>query len=212
MQEITITKNELRKFLIHYHGLGTRKFTGIEGLKEYFELVRCIQYDPLDVVGRNVDLVLQSRVEGYTSEMLQSLLYEERFLIDGWDKMMSIYPTTDWTHFRRIREQAGIATEKSLQKRNVFDALVYVDDIRKQILECGPCVSGDFDFGKIGKERWGQRKISGLLIEYMFSKGILGVSERKGTNKQYDLIEKLLPKEILEQSDPFASDEDFYKW
>ena len=62
-----------------------------------------IQYDPLNVVGRNADLVLHSRVDGYTTDMLQQLLYKEHYLVDGFDKEMCIYTTKDYSKFDSIR-------------------------------------------------------------------------------------------------------------
>jgi uncharacterized protein YcaQ len=53
--------------------------------------VGCIQFDPLDIVGHNSELVLQARVADFQPAMLQDLLYRDRKLVDGWDKVMSIY-------------------------------------------------------------------------------------------------------------------------
>ena len=53
--------------------------------------VGCIQFDPLDIVGRNPDLVLQSRISDFRPAMLQELIYEDRELVDGWDKNMSLF-------------------------------------------------------------------------------------------------------------------------
>jgi uncharacterized protein YcaQ len=38
------------------------------------------------------------------------------------------------------------------------------------------------------------------------------VYTKKNNHKVYDLIENLLPKELLEAADPFESDHGFYKW
>jgi uncharacterized protein YcaQ len=46
----------------------------------------------------------------------------------------------------------------------------------------------------------------------MFNTGELGVHSKKSNQKVYDLIEKLLPRELLEAADPFTRDQDFYKW
>ena len=62
----TISKEDARNFLVNYQGLnGAEKRKGLEGVLDYFNKVRCVQFDPLDVVGRNADLVLQSRVTNY---------------------------------------------------------------------------------------------------------------------------------------------------
>ena len=64
-----ISKEDARDFLVNYQGLnGAEKRKGPEGVLDYFNKVRCIQFDPLDVVGRNADLVLQSRISNYRSQ------------------------------------------------------------------------------------------------------------------------------------------------
>ncbi len=35
--------------------------------------------------------------------MLERLLYHDRQIIEGWDKMMSIYGVADWPYFHRRR-------------------------------------------------------------------------------------------------------------
>lgn len=50
-------------------------------MSAYIRKVGCIQFDPLNVVGTNPELVLQSRVEDWHPPMLRELLYGERRLI-----------------------------------------------------------------------------------------------------------------------------------
>lgn len=53
------------------HGLlGEYRFAGKEGILSFVRQAGCIQYDPVDVCGRNADLVLQSRIKGYRKPML----------------------------------------------------------------------------------------------------------------------------------------------
>ena len=119
-----ISKEELRQFLINYHNLNEyESFVGTDGVMEYFKRVRSIQYDPLNVVGRNPDLVLQSKVQGYKPEMLQSLLYKEHALIDGFDKEMSVYRVEDYPLFAKIREENMESTKNTLSNRGQLEAL-----------------------------------------------------------------------------------------
>ncbi|WLR42574.1 hypothetical protein LC087_18115 [Bacillus carboniphilus] len=46
----------------------------------------------------------------------------------------------------------------------------------------------------------------------MFHIGDLGIYQKKNTQKVYELIERLLPNELLRSSDPFETDEQFYQW
>ena len=66
-------RDEVKKMLLQYHNLdGNEKLIGIEGVRKIMKRLGSIQYDPLNVVGRNADLVLQARVEGYRPEHLYS--------------------------------------------------------------------------------------------------------------------------------------------
>lgn len=77
-----------------------------DGIVEHFKQVKTVQYDPLNKVGRNPDLVLQSRIKGYKPYMLKELLFKDRILISGWDKNRSIYLTEDWPYFKRYRNDS----------------------------------------------------------------------------------------------------------
>ena len=81
---VVLTKQQARKFLLnHHHLLKPRALPGRQGILEVIQLLGCIQFDPVNVVGRNPDLVLQSRVRDYQPSMLYDLLYTAFFGMDG---------------------------------------------------------------------------------------------------------------------------------
>ena len=95
-----ITKQQARRFMLAYQNpWPPRESRGKSGVLEHIRRVRCIQFDPLSIVGRNRELVLQARVGDFQPSMLDELLYQDRRLLDGWDKMRSIHPVEDWPQF-----------------------------------------------------------------------------------------------------------------
>jgi uncharacterized protein YcaQ len=84
--------------------LPPRQLQGKQGVLDYIRHVGCIQFDTVNVVGANAELVLQSRVAGYTPALLKELLYQDRSLVDGWDKQASIHRTSEWPYFSHRRE------------------------------------------------------------------------------------------------------------
>ncbi|WP_346849020.1 MULTISPECIES: DNA glycosylase AlkZ-like family protein [unclassified Clostridium] len=213
MKKITMSKGELRKFLVMYQGLSSPKsFKGEEGIKNFINRVGCIQYDPLNMVGRNADLVLQSRVENYNPMMLETLLYNKRELIDGWDKMMAIYSVKDWPYFEKVRLRRKEEIERVLHHRSSIEAINHVDAAKEYIEKNGATLPSKLDIGRVKSRVWGHGKLSSATMDYMWNSGILGVKEKKNTQKVYDLIENLLPKELLDVKEPFNNDNDFYKW
>ena len=64
MRTLELTRAQARRGLTCLH------FGEKTGVLETVRRLHSVQYDPLNVVGRNPDLVLQSRVCGYTPEKL----------------------------------------------------------------------------------------------------------------------------------------------
>ena len=71
-----IEKDQARQFMLSKQGLiGKHRFVGKDGAYQYVRQAGCIQYDPVDVCGKNAELTLQSRVKGFQKQMLSELLY-----------------------------------------------------------------------------------------------------------------------------------------
>lgn len=208
-----ISLMKARQFLITYQGLNHDGCSQDEkSVLDYFTKVGCIQFDPLNIVGRNADLVLQSRIKNYKSSLLNDLLYEKRSLIDGWDKMMSIYLKTDWPYFKRVRKECGNDLKNVLAHRNAIQALEYLEQVKNIVIEDGPLQSNKIDIGSNNPGSWGHRKLSSAALDYLYTIGELGIYKKINTQKVYDIIENLLPSDILNQEEPFESDELFYEW
>lgn len=208
-----ISKEEARRFLVKYHGLdGGQELSGKDGIMRFMKRVGCIQYDPLNVVGRNADLVLQSRIEGYRPEMLAELLYTDRSLVDGYDKMMSIYRTEDFGTMERVRKAAGDGVVASMRYRGQTGALELLDVIRDYIRSNGPAQAKDFSIGCNREGRWGPKKLSSAALDYLYNTGELSVAEKKGTQKIFDFTEKLLPEIKKEEFSGENGEDAFFRW
>lgn len=202
------TKEEAQKYVINYHGINTATSLSLEGV---FERLHCIQFDPLNVVGTNPELVLQSRVDNFFKEQLYKALYQDRYLVDGWEKQMSIYQSKYIPHFSRVRSFRAEQNAKGLQKYFEFDVHRITDDVFRIIEELGPILSKDIHLGDHIAYYWSKTKTSTVAIDHLFHQGRIGVHSRKNTQKRYQVMDKLYPN--IKESDPFTSDEeatDFY--
>ena len=201
---ISISKRQARRFLLLYHGLsGEFEFRGKEGVMAYIRRVGCIQYDPLNVVGTNPELVLRSKVEDFEPAMLPELLYEDRRLVDYWDKCMSILPVEDWPSLSRLREHHGAWCRSN-------EAIV--ERVSSEIAGRGPLCSGDLDDDEKVDWAWGPTRLSRAALEAMYHAGRLGIHHKSHTRKYYDLTERLIPERYRAAEDPFATDERYYAW
>jgi len=171
-----------------------------------------VQYDPLNVVGRNTDLVFQSRVKNYKADLLNDLLYSERSLTDGWDKEMSVYLTNDIPFFSRITEGRLRNSARVLEHRGQTGTLQWLDQVIGEIKTRGPLMAREIKLGACEGGSWGHRQISGAALDYLLTAGKLGVHSKKNAHKVYDLTENLLPAKILNAKDPFGNEDEFYEW
>ena len=210
-QPLSLTNLEARRFLLARHALWPpRALSGKDGIQTVFERLASIQFDPLDVVGRNPDLVLQSRVADYRPAMLYDLLYVERSLYDYWDKMMSVVPLRDWPRLALLR-----ATWREHHAARRAQHAEHVETILAAIRQQGPMSSLDFeahhDVDWKTDWRWGPMRAAKALLEMLGDTGELMVSRRQGTRRYYDLAERVLPTEVAAQ--PLLLDEEEYlRW
>jgi uncharacterized protein len=204
---IDLSKEEARRFMLMKHGLiGEKKFTGREGILQFMEQAGCIQFDPLDVCGRNSDLVLQSRVDGYTPELIFDLLYKERFLVDYFDKQLSIMHIRDWPYFARIRKG------HHERGRSLEEIEAIIPAITQLIRDKGPVSSKDIGFDEKVHWYWSSTKLARAALETMYFRGDLVVHHKKGAIKYYALAEDHLPAETLKRADPLPDELDHIKW
>jgi len=218
----SLSKEEFRSFLIRYHSLDnfdrlsgkgkTQVLKPAAQIKKLMRRLGSVQYDPLNVVGRNPDLVFQSRIKGFTVDTLEDLLYKERYLVDGWDKEMSIYPSADWPCFSRIRKAEAESTLGTLKYRGQEGVLAYLPQIMDEVRKRGALKAGAIKLGAIKENRWGHRQVSGAALDYLFNSGELGVYSKKSAQKTYAPIGDLLPGKIIKAPDPFPTDDDFLEW
>jgi len=209
---IELTKQQAQEFLVKYHMINTTStLSKKEGVLSVMNRLHSIQYDPLDVVGKNTDLVMQARVSDYTKSLLNEMLYEDRTVIDGWDKMMAVYLTEDYPKLQPIRKWRFEAHKHTLKYRLQLDALDSMEEVKQYITENGPSYSSEMNFGTSHKHQWGSTKTSSAALDCLFHKGDIGVKVRRNTQKQYDLIENLIG-DLSQMPCPFESEEEFIEY
>jgi uncharacterized protein len=207
MDTVVITKQQARQFLLLKHGLiGDYKFSGKEGVLEYVQQTGCIQFDPIDICGKNAELALQSRVKGFTKKMLYELLYQDRRLIDYFDKNLAIMRTEDWPYFERIRE----ANRQGGRGREEVNRIA--EDIMTIIAERGPVCSKDIGFDEKVDWYWSSTKLARAALETLYFRGDLVIHHKKGTTKYYALAKDYIPEHILIAKDPYPEEKDHLKW
>ena len=209
MTSINLNKQEACRFLLAHQRLWPPYgHEGKPGILDFIRHVGCIQFDPLDIVGRNPELVLQSRVSGFRPVMLQELLYKDRKLLDAWDKKMSIYGVEDWPYFHYRQREAAARSPR----RDADLIRKTSDEIRKAIEERGPLSSIDLEHDQKVPWSWGPTRLAKVALDNMYYLGELIIHSKVHTRKVYDLASRHIPGEILNAPDPHETQEQYHDW
>ena len=213
---LTITKQQAAQFILSKQGLiGSYKFIGKEGAYDYVRQAGCIQYDPVDVCGKNAELTLQSRVKGFKKSMLWELLYEDRKLVDYVDKELSIWPAEDWPYFASFRDYS----------RRMGDTFDDMKELKKEavsfIKKNGPVCSDSLPIeGEIywhsfihWSGNWDKKSSAARsVLEQLYTDGELIIHHKKGSRKYYDLAKNHLPDVVLKAKNPCRNELEFITW
>jgi uncharacterized protein YcaQ len=207
--KLTLERAQARRFLLrHQRLLPPRRLEGRDGILELIRHVGCIQYDPLNIVGRNPDLVLQSRIANYDPEWLEQLMHSEHRLLVGWDKMAAVVLREDWPYFTRHR--AWNAKRHGDPGKPEMKVAPYVlEEIRQR----GPLCSRDIEHDGRVDWWWGREtRLVRASLEVLSAMGVVLTHHRVRSMRYFDLVERILPPEILNAPEPHPNDEEYQDW
>ena len=205
---IEFTKLQAKRYILsHQYLLPPKNLAGKEGILTLIDRLGCIQFDTINVVGRNADLVLQSRISNYSSTLLEELLYKDRTLLDGWDKVASIYKSEDWPNFARQRHNLGSYYENRAEEPRKI-----IPEVLEFLKTKGPLSSLELKGSKKTDWAWGPTTVTRAALELLNAKGTIGIHHRVNTRRYFDLIENLIPEQILSTKDPNTTDEEYLEW
>lgn len=200
MRTLELTRAQARRGLTRLH------FGEKTGVLETVRRLHSVQYDPLNVVGRNPDLVLQSRVRGYRPEKLYRELYHKHMLVEGFDKMLCLFPAEDFPYFARTRRSTARAYRENPDVVQTEARLL--EEIRLR----GPLCSDDVVTETRVRWPWGETSAARAGLESLWMAGRLVLDHREGARRYYDLAERHAAPEILNASDPNPTDEAYFRW
>lgn len=69
----------------------------------------------------------------------------------------------------------------------------------------------DISIGEVRESRWGYKKLSSTALDYLYNTGVLTVIDKRGTQKYFDLTERVIDSENL-SCNPNMTVEEFLEW
>jgi hypothetical protein len=198
---VQVTAEAARRFIVARHFLAPARSLagGLEAVLQVFHKFGSIQFDPIAVAGRNHDLVLHARVAGYEPAWCD-VLYERRVIFEATNKALSFVPTSEFPWFRQAMGRKGPRFHAAALADNAAVAERVLERIRAE----GPLSSADFERETGPTKDWfgmPENAVRAVLEAYTVT-GVVGLARRDGNLRYYDLLERLLPAEVLAHEVP----------
>ena len=198
----SIRRAVARRFLVLRHLLAPPRSLPAEpeSVLRVIDRVGTLQFDPLEVAGRNHDLVLLARIAGYRREWTDHWLYEERRLYETYNKSLSIVPTAELPWYRLTWDRSHARLNASGEAFDVHAPLV--EELLARIRDGGPLLPREVGPREAIDWYWRPTNQVRAILEGLAQAGILGIARREGNLRVYDLIERLFPADLLAERHP----------
>ena len=187
-----VTAETARRFLVARHLIAPARSLegGPDAVLGVVHRLGSLQFDPIPVAGRSHDLVLHARVAGYEPAWCD-LLYERREIFEAYNKGLSFVPTSEFPWFRGILSRAPA--------RTLADNAEVAEQVLARVRADGPLSALDFEREQGATTDWfglPTNTVRAVLEAYTVT-GVLGLARRDGNRRYYDLLERLLPADVL---------------
>jgi uncharacterized protein YcaQ len=201
-----LSADHARRFLVRRHLLDPPRSLPAEpeSVMRVIDRLGSLQFDPLEVPGaRNHDLVLHARVAGYRRDWCDRWLYgppDERRLIELYNKSLNILPMAELPYFRLAWERWDDHYERGVLREHADLVSTIVERVERD----GQLSTDAFRDVKHRVEWWWDSgatttRAAKAVMEALFVTGRLGIARREGSRRHYDLIERLVPADLLAQ-------------
>ena len=194
MPSIIISQQTAHRFVLGKQGLWPgRRWRGKKGTTDAIRACEAVQLDPLNVVARSQDIVLNSRVLDYRPEYLYKVAYDERQFFDygGW---LAMYPISDLPYWRYHMEQRAHGAYVKYHVPNGHNQVM--DFVRSELRTRGPLGNRDFNGKRLANQSYRGRKETSVALYDMWLSGELMMHHREGFDRVYDFRENIAPKEF----------------
>ena len=200
--ERTISKSAARRFLVTRHLLTPPRSLPPEQASVMRVVARLgsLQFDPLEVAGRNHDLVLLARIADYERAWTDSLLYEQRQLFEAYNKGLSLLPTSELPWYRETWDRNRNRMES--EGGAFIEHAPLVEELLGRIRDDGPLSSTDVEPRAAIDWYWRPTNQVRAILEALAQAGVLGLARREGNRRVYDLAERLFPPALLAERRP----------
>jgi hypothetical protein len=188
----------IRRLVVGSQGYASRFRRAADGdVEQVIRRLTAVQLDSISAVDRAHRLTIASRIGAFSDDTVPALLRTGQ-IFEYWAHEASLLPIELWPHFRSVMEGAG---HWGAHDRAIRDHPELVEPVLERIRAEGPLGSRDFEGNGGGGGMWNWKPAK-MVLEALWDRGHLAIAGRKSFQRQYDLVERVIPKHVLEAPTP----------
>ncbi len=182
-------------------------------LNRLLESIGLLQIDSVNVLARAHLLPIFSRLGSYPYSLIEGAAWPrrsgDRLLLEAWAHVASLVPvgTEPLLRWRQARFAAEPWPRVDAVRR---DHPGFLDTVLAVIEDRGPSSAGDIEQALEAPGRgisgWWEWSITKTACEYLFAIGAIGVAYRRGFERCYDLMDRVLPQWVTATPTPEVAD------
>ncbi|MFK7896149.1 MAG: winged helix-turn-helix domain-containing protein [Myxococcota bacterium] len=202
----SLSREEARRIALGAQGFAERRPAGRvdrRHLRKVMNRLELLQLDSVPVVIRTQYMPLFSRLGAYRPELLDEVAYASDEWFEAWSHEASLLPVESEPLLRWSKESARRgATWKHLYRLAKKEP-AYVDSVLAEVKARGRLAPSELsDPGPRTSSGWGSRSAGSVALDWLHRIGEVGVRRRSGFAKEFDLFERIIPKEIRAKPTP----------
>ncbi len=215
MSDVVLTAAAARRIALAAQGFGVPRPSGrisARHVRKVVDTMGLLQLDSVNVLSRSHYLPVFARLGSYPKDILDRLTGHtagrmQREYVEYWAHEASLVPLSTHPLLRwrmaRAQEEAWGSMRRIAEERPGL-----LDEVRELIRTEGPIRSSDLGIERPERQagqmwNWHDGKVA---LEYLFWAGEVGAARRVNFERYYDLIERILPPDIVNAPTPTAEE------
>jgi uncharacterized protein YcaQ len=195
---MTVKLAAIRRLVVGSQGYASRFRRADEAdVEDVIRRLTAVQLDSISAVDRAHRLTISARIGAFPTGTVPQLLRAGR-IFEYWAHEASLLPIELWPHFRRVMDGSG---HWGSHDRAIRDHADLVEPVLERIRAEGALGSRDFEGNGGGGGMWNWKPAK-MVLEALWDRGHLAIAGRKSFQRQYDLVERVIPKHVLDAPAP----------
>ena len=206
----SLSREQARRIALYAQGFGAKNRSTPVNRGHLRRLVRrmhIVQLDSVPVIIRTQYMPAFSRLGPYDPSLLDDIAYRHDDWFEAFVHEASLVPVEDEPLFRFMKERARNGQTWGGLVKLAKEEGSYIDDVLNEVRDRGPIKANELsDPRPRAGQWWGSRSMGTLALDYLFRIGAVGIRRVGNFEKEFDLLERIVPDSVISQPTPTEED------